>query len=437
MAADPIKNLLLDERIRLVTELADTFRVPAYLVGGSLRDAVMGRPVRDYDFALGGAVCGLPKEFAARNGGKFFWLDREREQSRVVIGGDGERLTFDFGPLRGSGIDEDLRLRDFTVNALALSLVQGEAHLIDSLGGLDDIRTGTVRMCGPEAFVDDPLRMLRAFRFAATLGFNVDDRTLVAIKADPTLLDRVAGERISDEFFLILGAPEVGHSLEGLHQSGLLSRIIPELPDPSTGIALAASIERVAGEIDRLFPEDGPLLPDHLQRPLEGDIPVLSLVKLAALLAGNGWNRLVEAAVFRLKLGNKARDALRTLCGCLDGFPAVTGDSLAERPCYRFFRDRQPVGAELLLLPLASGMISRELAEQMVSFYFHRYRPEDRDLLLSGDEVMVLLHMPQGLDLGRQMERLREAESLGLVATAEEARAFLLKNKLTKQGPIG
>lgn len=437
MTGHPFDSILVDERIRLITQLAGSFRVPAFLVGGSVRDAVMGRPVRDYDFALGGAVCELPREFAARSGGTFFWLDRERRQSRVLTGREGERLTFDFAPFRGDTIREDLNLRDFTINSLALSLIRGEGGLLDPSGGMDDIRAGIVRMCSRAAFADDPLRMLRAFRFAATLGFTVEERTLEAVRSNPVLLGKVAGERIRDEFFFILGAPEAWGSLEGLHQSGLLSRIIPELPDPPRGIGLAASVERVAGEVDRLFPEDGPSLPDHLQRQVEGVIPVLPLVKLAALLAGEGWERLVRDTVSRLKLGNKARDALRALCGCFPGFPALPAEGLAERPLYRFFRDRQPSGVELLLLPLAAGVVSPQLAEQMISFYFHRFRPEDRNLLLSGDEVMTLLNMPQGLDLGRHMERLREAEATGQVATAEEAREFLLKNQLTRQGSPG
>ncbi|MEA5112828.1 MAG: CCA tRNA nucleotidyltransferase [Geobacteraceae bacterium] len=440
MTDEHFDNLIMDERIRLVMDLACAFSVPAYLVGGSIRDAVMGRPVRDFDFALGGAVCELPMEFASRCGGHFFWLDRERQQSRVVTGREGERLTFDFAPLRGSGISEDLLLRDFTVNSLALELTRDDLLLVDPLDGMDDIRTGAVRVCRPEAFSDDPLRMLRAFRFAATLSFKVDDRTLVAIKADPSLLDRVAGERVREEFFLILGAPEVERSLGELDSAGILARIIPAADfsrGPGNRIAFAAKIERLAMDADRLFHVDGQRLKERLQRNAEGDVPVLSLVKLAALLAGEGWKDMVSAAVSRLKLGNKARDALRALCGCLDDFPALPGDGLAERPCFRFFRDRQPAGAELLLMPLASGIVSSQIAERMISFYFHSYRPGEGDLLLSGDEVMALLNIPQGPGLGREMERLREAESLGLVATGAEARDYLLKKQLTNRELMG
>jgi len=444
MAHKLFDTLLTNEHIRLVSDLAGSFGIQSYLVGGSLRDAIMGRPVRDYDFALGGAVWELSREFAARSGGTFFWLDRERQQSRVVTGREGKRLTFDFAPLRGGGIVDDLRLRDFTVNALALSFMRGEEGLVDPLGGMDDIRSCTVRMCSRQAFNDDPLRMLRAFRFAATLGFIVEDGTLEAIMSVPDMLSQVAGERIRDEFFLILGAAGIGRSLKGLHQAGLLSPIIPSdlckggtNSAPEKRIALAAKVEQMAIDLERLFPVDGRRLRDHLQRQAEGDIPVLSLVKLAALLAGEGWEALVAAAVSRLKLGNRALDELRALCGCLAGFPALPAEGLAERPCFRFFRDRQPTGAELLLLPLASGLISLELAERMLSYYFHRYRPDEGDLLLSGDDAMALLHIPQGPELGREMERLREAESLGLVTTADEAREYLLKKQLTEQGLPG
>ena len=444
MTGNSFDSILIDERIRLVTELTGAFRVPAYLVGGALRDAVMGRPVRDYDFAIGGAVHELPQEFAARSGGKFFWLDRERQQSRVVTGKGRERLTFDFAPLRGRDIDEDLMLRDFTINGMAMALTCGERLLIDPLGGMTDIRAGMVRLCRREAFTDDPLRLLRAFRFAATLGFVVEDGTLEAIKRVPHMLSQVAGERIRDEIFLILGATGIGTALKNLLHAGLLAIIIPSdafkggaHPGPEARIDFAADVERLAMELDRYFAEDWPLLGDRLQRPLEGDIPVLSLVKLAALLAGNDPENLIWSAVMRLRLGNRSWEELRALCGCAAPLPLPLADGRAERAFYRFFRDREPTGPELLMLPLASGLLSPQLAGQLLSFYFHRYRPGEGDLLLNGDEVMELLRIPQGLELGREMERLREAESLGLVATAGEAREYLLKKQLTNREPMG
>jgi poly(A) polymerase len=104
---------------------------------------------------------------------------------------------------------------------------------------------------------------------------------------------------------------------------------------------------------------------------------------------------------------------------------------------YRFFRDRQPAGPELILLPLLSGLMGEDQAERLVSYYFHEYSSTEGDLLLSGDEVMSLVGIGPGPELGKKMEQLREAECVGLVTTVEEAREFILKNRLTKQESMG
>jgi poly(A) polymerase len=131
-----------DERIRLLATLAEQFDVQVFLVGGCLRDVVMGRPIQDYDFALSGADEDLPVEFASRSGGRFFWLDRERCQARVVTGRGGNAFTFDFAPIRGTSLRDDLALRDFTINALALPVSKAGGSLLDPLQGLRDIARG-------------------------------------------------------------------------------------------------------------------------------------------------------------------------------------------------------------------------------------------------------------------------------------------------------
>ena len=108
-----------------------------------------------------------------------------------------------------------------------------------------------------------------------------------------------------------------------------------------------------------------------------------------------------------------------------------------NRVLFRFFRDREPAGPELLVLPLANNAISPGLAVRLVSYYFHSYRPSEGDLLLTGNQVMALLGIGQGPELGRILETLREAEALGHVATEAEARDFLLKKQLTKEEPMG
>ena len=427
-----------DERIGLLATLAEQFEVQVFLVGGCLRDVVMGRPVHDFDFALSGSEEDLPVEFASRSGGRFFWLDRERRQARVVSARVGDAFTFDFAPIRGRGIHDDLALRDFTINALALPVTHEGGRLLDPLHGMRDIAEGRIRACNSGAFNDDPLRLLRAVRFAATLDFTIEANTWQGMLSCPLLLEGVAGERIRDELFLLLGAPNVAASLEMLRSSGLLPLIIPAvahngeyLSNLAGHITFAAEAERVLEDCGRLFPADREKLAAHLERPVEGGIPLLSLLKLAAFLSGKGARERIRSCADRVRLGTKARAELLALCDCATSFPALPEDSPGERVLFRFFRDRTPGGPELVILPLAARLISPETAARLVTYYFRDYRSTDARLLLSGDQVMDLLAIGPGRQLGMLLEILREAESSGQVSSVGEAREFLLKNQLT------
>lgn len=440
----PFESIRGDGRFRLIAELADLFGVQAFLVGGGLRDAVMGRAVRDYDFALSGAEEELPKELARRIGGHFFRLDRERRQSRVVTSAEDGRFTLDFAPIRGRDLVEDLTLRDFTVNSLALPVTKDISPLVDPLDGMKDIVEGRIRVCGERSFDDDPLRLLRAVRFAATLGFGIDGGTWTEMVRRPHLLAGVAGERVREEFFLILDAPGIAPSLEMLGNSGLLDMIIPldchmEEPFGDCGerIVRAAEVERMMENLYLHFPDDGKELADHLQRRIEGGISLSSLIKLAAFLAGEDAERSIVLSRDRLRLGTKAGSELQSLCRCSSSFPPAVTERSGNRVLFRFFRDREPAGPELLVLPLANNAISPGLAVRLVSYYFHSYRPAEGDLLLTGNQVMALLGIGQGPALGGILEALREAEGSGHVTTEAEARDFLLKKQLTKEEPMG
>jgi poly(A) polymerase len=185
------------------------------------------------------------------------------------------------------------------------------------------------------------------------------------------------------------------------------------------------------------FPDDGKELAVYSQRRIEGGITLSSLIKLAAFLAGEDAERRIVLCCDRLRLGTKARQELQSLCRCFSFFPPAVMENSGDRVLFRFFRDREPAGPELLVLPLADNAISPELAVRLVSYYFHSYRPAQGDLLLTGNQVMSLLGIGQGPELGRLMEALREAEALGHVATEAEAQDFLLKKQLTKEEPMG
>ncbi|BDV42611.1 cytidine(C)-cytidine(C)-adenosine (A)]-adding enzyme [Geotalea uraniireducens] len=413
-------------QLHLLAELA-AGEGGAYLVGGCLRDLLLGRPVADLDLA--GGPADLPRRFAARAGGSFFWLDEARGHGRVVIKAAGGAVTFDFAPLRGADLAADLRLRDFTINALAVPLV-ADGALVDPLGGEADLARRLVRACSPQSFADDPLRLVRAFRFAATLGFALEPATAAAIPLHAPLLARVAGERLRDELFAILAVPEPGPFLRAMGEAGLLA--IPfgtPLPALAAATAAADAVDRAGC---RLAAGDARFAA-RLQQQVQEGITVASLVKLAAFLsvappAGRAWQRL--------KLGTVAAALLTRLAG-LDRQSCRAAVPAAGAGRFHFFSDREPAGPELALLAHARGELAEEPCRELIVYYFERYLPKGAPLLLTGDEVMALLGIPPGPLVGEALELLRQAQSLGTVATAATARAWLRKKLLTTDEPIG
>ena len=240
---------MIPERLRWLVadgspavELADRFRHAGhslYLVGGSVRDALLGRPVGDLDFTTAArppqiraivedwaeAVFGMGEAYGTIGARKADWLF-EITTFRSEVYRDESRKP---GVTFSDRIEDDLVRRDFTINAIALAL--GDLETVDPCGGLADLASGVLRTPGkPEAsFSDDPLRMLRLFRFQATLGFEPDPDTLDAIRSMGDRLSIVSAERIRDEFSKLIMAEDPGPALTALVESGLSDHFIPEL----------------------------------------------------------------------------------------------------------------------------------------------------------------------------------------------------------------
>ncbi|MEW6186810.1 MAG: HD domain-containing protein, partial [Thermodesulfobacteriota bacterium] len=203
--------------------------VEGYLVGGLIRDWLNGRPTRDVDLVLNRDALKAARMFAQRTGGTFVLLREEGGMARVVL----KDRTFDFAEFRGPDLKADLEGRDFTVNALTLSLSQafGNDHWepFDPFGGLQDLQASILRPVSPDSFKRDPLRLLRAFRLSAQLGLALTPETLKAIRRSAALLNRCAPERIRYEWLLFLSQAESYPLLLKMDNTGLLAALLPEL----------------------------------------------------------------------------------------------------------------------------------------------------------------------------------------------------------------
>jgi putative nucleotidyltransferase with HDIG domain len=210
-----------------VQRLAVARGVQAWLVGGAVRDALTERPVHDWDFAVDRDSLGLARAVADSLGGAYFTLDDERGTGRVVLGtATGIRLELDFAALRGDDLQADLFARDFTINALALDRT---GALIDLTGGRADMSARCIRATSDRAFRDDPVRLLRAVRMEAELGFEIEPQTASWIRRDAVLLTFPSAERIRDEFTRTLALPDAAVSLQRLDELDLLPHVMPEL----------------------------------------------------------------------------------------------------------------------------------------------------------------------------------------------------------------
>jgi len=218
--ADHVHDVLLS--LPHVKRLASLCRDRgAYIVGGAIRDALLGLPINDVDIIFPDDPTELAKSFARQMSGSWFWLDKDRRQSRVVFNADANSPDFDFAPFRAPTLGQDLLDRDFTVNAMAISLTTdpAENELVDPLCGLDDLRDNVLRMVGSRAFTSDPLRIIKGIRHATVLGLDPEQETLCSMQCEVTGLYRVADERIRQEIWGILASPNAYRGLRLLSLS--------------------------------------------------------------------------------------------------------------------------------------------------------------------------------------------------------------------------
>lgn len=459
------RNQPLLRQMALVAE--EQGLLPVYLVGGFLRDTLLGRSgALDIDLVSGDPAAlgtALRERFA---GGGVCLSDQTH---RVVFSWRGERVQVDISPLRGGDIVEDLRCRDFTINALAVSLGEEPPHLIDPAGALRDIAEGWIRVSDPRVLAEDPARLLRGIRLAAQLDFTIDEATTQAIRHRAHLLSEVAPERLREEFFRILDCAEAGPWLAVLAELTLLEALLPEtrpmrgcLQGPphrfdvfTHSLETVRSLDWILRELPRVLPLGLAPLNGPSRAHIEGGISRPSLLRFAALLhdVGKPGTRsteggrirfldhaergafMVQEICHRLRLGSRAAAIAVTLVReHLRPLSLRQAEITTPRARYRFWRDLGAVTGDLLLLSLADvhatgGGIGTEFRRQlrfvrdMFAFHAEWMKPARR--LLDGRELMDRFHLTPGPFIGFLLERVREEASIGSLRTKEEAFRYL------------
>jgi poly(A) polymerase len=489
MAGDSVKKSLLRESkiLQAVYRLSQKQKEEVYLVGGTIRDLLLGRPLGgDFDFVTTGQANQLSQELAGETEGHAFSLNDAFGTWRVTLRQGKEKRDVDFSPMQGEDILEDLRQRDYTINSIGLSVSEIFASdrlaLIDPLDGSSDLRQKILRANSEEALRQDPLRMLRAFRLACTLGLEIEAETLAMIQKNKNLILRSAWERMRSEFFSALNEPQSGRFLRDLHEYGLLEEMFPEMqgwesldqgihhdfPLLEHALRTVEAGGMIFTHCPEFYPADVQFLNRHFSSIIEDGISRRSLFIFVALFHDSGkpetrslspdgrlirffdhdleGQRINARIARRMKLGRRSiriiseltRQHMRILS-------LAKTEALTPRAKYRFFRDLGKEGFDAVFLALADGLAShkinlewplvqelpgdlqriKEVAEELLRYYREEFSLKPLRPLLNGRDIMEAMKLSPGEEVGKLLELVREAEIRGTVRTKREALEFL------------
>ena len=440
----------------------------AWVVGGALRDELLGREVTDIDIAVEGDPEQAARELAAELRGPVFRLSEAFGAWRVVDRRGGR--VYDFAPLQGATIEEDLRKRDFTVNAMARAAGEGGAaaaapgsgELIDPLGGRPDLESRTLRVLGPEAYESDALRPLRLARFAAELGFEPDEETERLTAAAAARVPEASGERIFAELRRLVMAPGAVEGLALADRLGLLRAVLPELADLHDIDQSHYHHKDVYGHtlevLERLIElerEATGELRAVLDKPLADELTRGEALRFGALLHDigkaathdvredgrvtfMGHDRLGEEMVRAICRRLRTSQRLSRFLEAITRHHLVLGFLVHERPLdrravYRYLERTSPVEVEVTLLSCADRLATRgknaeraidahlELAHELMPAALEWRRSGPPRLPVRGDELAAELGIEPGPELGRLLAELEEAAYAGEVTDRAQA----------------
>ncbi len=410
-----------------------TCDLPVYLVGGSIRDALRGESGVDMDLAVdgsavdGGAIS-LGRWLADRLGGAFYPMDREHDVARIILDRDGPSYHIDLAGLRGKTILQDLAARDLTINAMGMALTAPLGPLLDPTGGRDDLARGLVRAAYPDAFADDPVRMLRALRLAGSLDMALDSDSYALIRAHRDMLKRVSAERIRDELFLMLALDTVMPLRHAL-ALGLLERMLP-VPEHNSALGGIAWIEALhaGGRWD----ENGEAHPEKVreawrQPMVEGRLRG-AIVSLAALVAEVPASKR-EGLGARLRLSGREQAHLKGILAALDDVLWASDREPGPGAAHRYFRRYGEAGVDGAMLaayrPGATQAHIRVVAYLLWAWFDAYTQIVEPPRLLQGHDLIQEFDLQPGPRIGRLLAVLAEAQAEGRVLSGEQAREYI------------
>lgn len=460
---------ILTDKIRndeILNNIASFFPNKIYLVGGSVRDCLMGKDTYDRDLIVTDEDAGIfSQKVAEFFGGKFIPLDVENHIYRVVLSDKLNYLDIT-NPVENS-MEKDIKRRDLTINAVAVDIKNCE--ILDLVGGLNDIKNQVLKGIEDENFVDDPLRILRVFRFYSLLGFEIDEHLLSIVTKYSYLIEKPAKERIEYELMKLFSGKYADLSLLKMDECGILEKLFPIVKElkqvpPNAHHHLDLfhhSIETIK-QVQLLYDASQPEVKSHMDKVDFGGFSRLAHLKLACFMHDIGkfstWTIEEDTGRHRFikhdDVGSKlAKPILKKMCFSNKQIEYITlmikkhmyptmvvqAPELTDKVMMRFVRKMEEDAIDNILIAQADRLSARgpEITDEIVNenisalnkllqFYLKAQETlKPLPKLLNGNEVMKILNISPSPKLGQIINALNEAQINGDIITKEDAISFV------------
>jgi len=456
-----IKN---DTVIKEIKPLLDGYNV--YLVGGFVRDALLGEISPDKDIIVEcDNIKRLAKSMAEKLDAHFVPLDEINNIYRIVLPNKTDYIDIT-APVNGS-LKEDILRRDLTLNAIIYNIKNNE--FIDLTGGINDLKNKVIKGISEQNFLDDPLRILRIYRFYSKLGFKIDENLIEITKKYKSIIEQSAKERINLELSKLFEGDFAAEALKIMYQTGFLEEVLPvskELdkipPNSHHHLNLLEHSIEVVRQIQNYVNSANDEVKNHLTNNSLGNATLLGNLKIAGFLHDIGkpqtWtieedtgrhrfikhddvgSKLVPEILKELKFSKKQIAQIQKLVK-FHIYPAniVSMPNVTEKAYTKFYRKMEGLVIEVIILSMADRLsargpaITEDIVEKNISSLnnlLNNYLEIKEDIkplekLLDGNEIMEILNIKQSETLGKIIKELKEAQIAGDVSTKEEAIEFV------------
>lgn len=473
------------KEISEVINLAKETNTDVYIVGGYIRDILLKKKSLDIDLVVSEKAESFAKKLAKKINGKCFILHSDLQVYRVAVINNPDLEYIDISLMQGKNIEDDLSRRDFTINALAVKIENFDnikKNITDCFDGIKDLKKKEIKVVSKKVFNDDPLRMLRAFRFASEYNFKISKETLSLIKKSSSKIITIAGERIKNELFRILNNKKSSQYIAAIDECGLLEKMFPVITKMKKSaknfyyhpkglfqhcFQTYEALEKIFIKLDKYFPQSKDILEQHLNEPFSENVNKKNLLKFIAVfhdcakpecakrmdnkmrfLGHEELGAKKTAQIMKeLKMSNKEIEFAKAIISeHMRPSNLAKSEVITNRAQMRLFRDVKENTPYLLILAMSDWHSYKTLKKKIYSpkvlkqqeksvaklilGYYDFINNKPKDKIIDGNVLMKELKLKPGKIIGELLQYINNAYEEGRIKDKTQALKYA-KTQLT------